>query len=140
MTPEKRVKKICSTVLALFCVCIVCAPLSFATGKKQLSDALAAVDANLKTPAGKQYDEKIAQEFPAKYISNVRQCKQSNPATSFDPFDIFLRLNSEGKVQEALAYPETALAACTRTALQSGQFSAPPHGEYWINIHLQPKR
>jgi hypothetical protein len=134
------VKKICPTLLTFFAACIVCTSLSFTADKKQLSDALAAVDANLKTSAGKQYDEKIGEEFPAKYIPNIRQCKQSNPATSFDPFDIFLRLNSEGKVEEALAYPETALAICTRTALQSGQFSAPPHGEYWINIHLQPKR
>ena len=133
-------KKIGVMLLTLFGFYIVCASPGFAADKKQLSDALAAVDANLKTSAGKQYDEKIGQEFPAKYISNVRQCKQTNPATSFDPFDVFLKLSSEGKVQEALVYPETTLAVCTRTALQSGQFSAPPHGEYWINIHLQPKR
>ena len=133
-------KKISVTLVTWFALHILCASPGFAADKKQVSDALALVDANLKTPAGKQYDEKIGQEFPARYISSVRQCKQSNPAANFDPFDLFLRLNSEGKVQEALVYPETAIAVCTRTALQSGLFSAPPHGEYWINIHLQSKR
>ena len=136
---EYRLIRIGLKVSAILCACLLLASLGFGLDKKRLTDALASIDANLKTAAGKQYDEKIGQEFPLKYLSSVRQCKQANPSTSLDAFDILLRLNAEGKVQEALAYPETALAVCAAAALQSGQFSAPPHGDYWINIHLQPK-
>ncbi len=122
-------------VLAVF------ASVCLATDKKQLSDAAAAVDANLKTFAGKQYDDAMGKEFSAKYLSSLKQCKQSMPSgASLDPFDMFLKLDAEGKVLQVLVYPETALAVCARTALQDGKLSPPPHGDYWINIRMQTKR
>ena len=128
-------------VAALLLVLLAAASRSFAADKKQLSDALAAVDANLKTPAGKQYDERIGNEFAERYLPSIRQCKQSLPAGgSVEPFDMFLKLNAEGKVLDGLIYPETQFAVCTRTALHKAKFSAPPHGDYWINIHMQFKR
>lgn len=130
--------KIAIKISALLCVGLLSATVGLAADRKQLSDAVAAVDANLKTDAGKQYDAKIGEEFPAKYVDAVRKCKQSNPKHG-DPFDLFLKLSSDGEVQQALAYPETAFAVCVRTALESGRFSAPPRGDYWINIHLQLK-
>ena len=113
---------------------------SFAADKKQISDAIAAVDANLKTDAGKRYDEEVGREFPPKYLPSLKECKQSSPPTNSDPLDMFLKLDSGGKVQEALVYPENPFNKCARSALESGQFSAPPRGDYWINIHLQLKR
>lgn len=120
-----------ATLLSLACICS-------AADKKQLENALAAVNANLGTPAGKQYDDAMGKEFPEKYWSKVRDCKQSMPVgTAIDPFDMFLKLAGDGKVQEALVHPETRFAECTRAALLTGQFSNPPHDGYWINIHLQ---
>jgi hypothetical protein len=111
---------------------------SFAADKKQLAAALAAVDANLKTSAGKQYDELMGKEFPEKSRPSFKQCKQAlPPGTSIDTFDIFLRLNTEGKVQEVLVYPETQFTGCFRNALLAGKFSNPPHDDYWINVHMQ---
>jgi len=113
----------------------------FAADKKQLADAVAAVDANLKTSAGKQYDEQIGKEFSEKYLAGIRQCKQSLPAVaSADAFDLFLKLNADGKVQEGLVYPESQFAGCARAALLTGKFSPPPHADYWINVHMQSKR
>ncbi len=133
--------KICRNLVALLAVLLSLASTSLAADKKQLAAALAAVDANLKTAAGKQYDELLGKEFPEKYLSSVRECKQSLPGgTSIDPFDMFLRLDADGKVQEVLVYPETPFANCVRAALMAGGFSHPPHGDYWINIHMQLKR
>jgi len=131
--PRRRAALLASWlfVASLYCV---------AADKKQLEAALAAVDANLKTSAGKQYDALIGKEFPEKYWSSVRQCKQSlPPGTAVDPFDMFVKLNADGKVQEVLVYPETQFAGCTRTAVLAGKFSSPPHDDYWINIHLELK-
>jgi len=122
------------TVVALASFCT-------AADKKKLSDALAAVDANLKTSAGKKYDESLGGEFSAKYISSLKQCKQSMPTgANADPFDMFLKLDGKGKVQEVLVYPESQLAVCARNALLEGQFIAPPHNDYWVNVHMNPKR
>jgi hypothetical protein len=126
-----------ATLLALW---LFLASLSLAGDKKQLTAAVAAVDANLKTSAGKQYDESLGKEFPGKYLPSLKQCKQSLSAgSSIDPFDMFLKLNADGRVQEVLVYPVTQFAVCTRTALLAGEFSKPPHGDYWINIHMQFK-
>ncbi len=129
-----------SSFLALLVTFVFFTSLGLAADKKQLLDALAAVDANLKTPAGKQYDERIGKEFSDKYMSSLKQCKQSLPAgTTIDSFDMFLKLNAEGKVLEGLVHPETQFAVCVRTALLAGRFSNPPHGDYWINVHMDFK-
>jgi hypothetical protein len=31
------------------------------------------------------------------------------------------------------------MAKCSRTALMGGQFTPPPHANYWVNIHLDFK-
>jgi hypothetical protein len=114
--------------------------MAVATDKKALDSALAAVDANLKTAAGKQYDERIGQEFSEKYLSQWKRCKQTVPqGTRTEAFDMFLRLNANGMVQEVLVYPETQFSSCSRAALLTAKFSNPPHDVYWINIHLQAK-
>jgi hypothetical protein len=129
-----------SSFLALLVAFGFVASLCLAADKKQFSDAIAAVDANLKTPAGKQYDGRIGREFSDKYISSIKQCKQSLPAgATVDSFDMFLKLNAEGKVLEGLVHPETQFTDCVRAALLAGRFSNPPHGDYWINIHMEFK-
>jgi hypothetical protein len=123
--------------LALLLAFFILLSMCFATDRKQLSAALDAVNANLKAAGGKQYDDAIGKEFSEKYLAGIKQCKQSAP--SLEPFDTFLKLDADGKVQEALVYPETQLANCARTTLLAGKFTRPPHNDYWINIHMQFK-
>jgi hypothetical protein len=99
-----------------------------AVDKERLADALAAVDANLKTPAGKKYDEQFGGELFNKYQAGIKQCKGS--ASKVDPFDILLKLSGGGKVEEVLVYPETQFAMCSRDLLLTASF----------NIHMQFKR
>lgn len=130
---HKRLALVLAVMLSLESICV-------AADKKELTAAVAAVEANLKTSAGKQYDDRLGKEFPDKYGSSVKQCKQALPAgANLEPFDMFVKLNAEGQVQVVLAYPETQFASCTRAALLAGKFSKPPHDDYWINIHLELK-
>jgi len=132
--------KLSRSLAALLAILLSLACMCFAADKKQLAAALAAVEANLKSPAGKQYDELIGKEISDKYLSSIKQCKQSLPSgTGIDPFDMFVKLHADGKVQEVLVYPETQFAGCTRAALLAGKFSSPPHDDYWINVHMQFK-
>lgn len=124
-------------ILVILSAVLTTAAFSSAADKKQISDAIAAVEANLKTPAGKKYDELMGKEFPVRYLPSMKQCKQSTP--NLDPFDMFLKLDAEGKVEEVLVHPETQFAICLRNALHGGRFSAPPHAAYWVNIHMQLK-
>ena len=125
----------CSVLVIL----VLSSSLCKAADKKQLSAALA-VDANLKTSAGKQYDAEIGKQLTQQHAAAIRQCRQSSQNDGVDPFDIFLKLKADGRVDQALAYPEAPLATCTRDALAKAKFSAPPHDDYWVNIHLELKR
>jgi hypothetical protein len=109
-----------------------------AADKRKLADALSAVEANLKSAEGKKYDESAGKEFSEKFLGSLRQCRQTADGSD-GPFDLLLKLDGGGKVQEALVYPETPLANCERAAMASAQFSPPPHQYYWINIHIQLK-
>jgi hypothetical protein len=130
----------CVASIFILLICVLNAHQGVAADKKELSAALAGVEANLKTPAGKQYDADIGKQLSQQHAARIRQCRQSTGSDRLDPFDIFLNLAADGRVQQALAYPETPLATCTRDALAVATFSAPPHGDYWINIHLELKK
>lgn len=119
-------------------VCLLNAALVRAADRKQLSAALAAVEANLKTSAGKLYDQQLG-TIVQQHAAAIKECKQSAANSPSNPFDVFLKLKGDGRVDDALVYPETALAICTRNALSEGKYSPPPHADYWVNIHLQLK-
>jgi hypothetical protein len=126
----------CSVLLIL----VLSSSLCNAADKKQLSVALAAVEANLKTSPGKQYDAEIGKQLSQQHAAAIRQCRQSSQNDGLNPFDIFLKLKADGSVDQALAYPEAPLATCTRDALSRAKFSGPQHDDYWVNIHLELKR
>lgn len=126
-------------ILILLLACGTLSPLSLAADKKQLEAAVAAVDANLRTDAGKKYDTEMGKELGQKHAVDFKQCRQATSGKAED-FDMFLRLGADGNVNEVLIYPETAVAKCDRSALLRGQFSAPPHGNYWVNVHMQFKK
>jgi len=117
-------------------IIVAVSSLCFAADRKQLETAVAAVDANLKTPAGKQYDADFGKDFQ-KYMPNLRACKQSGTLVDFD---MFLQLQTDGKVEKGLIHPETPYTNCVRDSLLSGRFSPPPHGDYWVNVHTQFKK
>jgi hypothetical protein len=112
----------------------------FSADKKQLESAVSAVEANMKTPVGKQYDQKIANEFLEKYLSGLKACKQGLPAgAKVDSFDMFIKIKTDGQVADVLVYPESQFANCARNTLVNGKFSPPPHDDYWVNVHMQMK-
>lgn len=100
-----------------------------------LSDAQAAVEANLRTPQGKAYDEQLGTEFPPKYTGTVHQCKQTSGDSA--SFWILMKLSQDGAVKEVLLYPSTKLGVCAREALLKGKFSPPPRTAYWVSIYLK---
>ena len=103
-----------------------------------LSDARAAVEANLKTPEGKAYEEKMGKEFPEKQLGNLRQCKQSTGG-DLQSFWMLMKLGQDGAVNEVLLYPSTKLGQCMRETLLKGSFSPPPHPAYWESVYLKLK-
>ena len=103
-----------------------------------LSDARAAVEANLKTPEGKAYEEKMGKESPEKYLATMRQCKQT-AGDDLRSFWMLMKLAQDGAVNEVLLYPSTKLGLCMRESLLKDKFSPPPHPAYWESVYMKLK-
>lgn len=101
-----------------------------------MSEARDAVEANLKTPEGKKYDEQMGTEFLQKHLGPLRQCKKT-AGNDLRSFWILLKLDKDGTAKEVLLYPETALGACARPALLKETFSSPPRPAYWISVYMK---
>ena len=101
-----------------------------------LADARTAVEANLKTPEGKAYDEKLGKEFMEKHLSTMKQCKQS-AGSDLESFWILMKLDKDGTVKEVLLHPGTKLGTCARDTLLKSGFSPPPKPAYWVSVYMK---
>jgi hypothetical protein len=101
-----------------------------------LAEARTAVEANLKTPEGKTYDEKLGKEFIDKHRSTMKQCKQS-AGSDLESFWILMKLDQDGTVEEVLLHPATKMGACARETLLKSKFSPPPRAGYWVSVYLK---
>jgi hypothetical protein len=104
-----------------------------------LSDARAAVEANLRTPEGKAYDEQLGTEFVQKHLGPLRECKQS-AGDDLRSFWILIKLDKDGTVKEVLLYPTTKVGTCSREALLKDKFSSPPRPAYWVSVYMKMAR
>lgn len=101
-----------------------------------LADARTAVEANLNTPEGKAYDEKLGTEFMEKHLSTMKQCKQS-AGSDLESFWILMKVDKDGAVKEVLLHPATKLGACARDTLLKSAFSPPPKPAYWVSVYMK---
>lgn len=100
-----------------------------------LSDARAAIEANLKTPEGKAFDEKMG-DFGTRHMGPLHACKQA-AGGDMSNFWLLLKLDKDGAVEEALLYPTTKLGACARDGYLKEKFNAPPRPDYWMGVYLK---
>ncbi len=104
-----------------------------------LQDARAAVESNMRTAAGKAYDEQFGAEFGQKHLGPIRQCKQS-VGTDLTSFWMLFKLDKDGSVREMLLYPETKLGLCSRESLSRDRFATvPPRPGYWVSVFMKLK-
>lgn len=116
---------------------LLLAAATFADDKPtSLPDARRAVEANLKTPEGKAYDQKLGKEFVDKHWSTVKQCRQS-AGGDLESFWILLKLDKDGTVNEVLLHPATKMGECARETLLKSSFSPPPRAAYWVSVYLK---
>jgi hypothetical protein len=101
-----------------------------------VSDARAAVEAKVRTSAGKAFDEKFGTDFGANHLGPLHQCKQSTDG-DMRSFWILMKLDQDGRARELLLYPETKLGACAREALLRDKFVVPPRPEYWVSVSMK---
>lgn len=101
-----------------------------------LKEAQAAVEANVRTPEGKAYEEKMGKEFPEKYLDTMWQCKKT-AGDDLKSFWLMMKLAQDGSVNEVLLYPTTKMGMCVRETLLKGKFSPPPKPAYWESVYMK---
>lgn len=63
--------------VAFFLTLLCVQSMAAASKSISLADTRSAVEANLLTPEGKAFDEKLGTEFVQKHLAAVRQCRQT---------------------------------------------------------------
>jgi hypothetical protein len=123
-------------MLALI-LCMAATPRASADDKPtSLADAQAAVEANLKTPEGRAYDERLGKEFMEKHLTTMKQCKQS-AGNDLESFWMLMKLDMGGAVKEVLLHPTTKMGTCARETLLKSAFSPPPRAAYWVSVYMK---
>jgi hypothetical protein len=124
------------SLVALGLLLIGAATLTGEDKPTSLTDARAAVEANLKTPEGKAYDEKLGKEFMEKHLATMKQCKAS-AGNDLESFWILMKLDNDGTVKEVLRHPTTKMGTCARETLLKSAFLPPPKSAYWVSVYMK---
>jgi hypothetical protein len=132
-----------SSTLLVLVICVLFAGTALKASAQNkptsLSDARAAVDANMGTADGKAYDEQFGAEFGQKHLAPLRQCKQTDGG-DLTSFWMLFKLDKDGSVRELLLYPETKLGVCARGQLTKERFATvPPRMGYWVSVYMKLK-
>ncbi len=105
---------------------------------KWLDGIKTAVNDNLQTPAGRDYDARLAKEFGTGLAPAMKRCVDGAPG-NLDSFDIFVLLNQQGGVKQLFMMPGTPIANCLMPDIHSFVFPTPPKEEYWARISMNIK-
>ena len=97
--------------------------------------AEAAIAANMKTPAGQQYDATVAREFQENFGQAMQECAQRSPG-NMQGFDLYLIVAQNGAIRRSIASPQSALNMCLLGKMYSYKFSPPPAPDYWVKITM----
>jgi hypothetical protein len=98
--------------------------------------ARAAAEANMRTPSGKAYYERLGTELVQKHKATIKSCKES-AAGDLGSFWMFMKFDRDGTVREVLLDPRTKVGACARAALLNARFSPPPRASFWAAVNMK---
>ena len=111
-----------------------------AVGQAEISQARSAAEADSETAEGKKFGEAVAQAFGREHGSTIQRCAKETKRPDLSDFNLFLRLDGAGVVDQAFEEPATALATCVREKMPGWKVSAPPHAGFWVKVDVNLKR
>ena len=111
-----------------------------ADGQVQISQAKSAAEADAETAEGKKFGEALAQAFGRDHGTTIQRCAKETKRPDLSDFDLFLRLDGTGVVDQAFEEPATELATCVRKKMSGWKVSTPPHAGFWVKVDVDLKR
>ena len=95
-----------------------------------------AAEANLQTPAGRQFDAEMARSFQANYRDILAACVTLAGPKQQVPFDLILRIGKTGTVEKVYFSVTSQISLCLASKVSQGHFPAPPQPEYWVKVKV----
>ena len=115
-------------------------PVHFSLGQDAVSVAESAAKADAETAEGKDFGEALRQAFGRDHAATIQRCAQETKRPDLSNFDLFLRVDGAGVVDQALVKPGTNLAACVQGKMPGWRVSVPPHAGFWVKVSVNLKR
>jgi hypothetical protein len=119
---------------------LLAAPYDVVRGADEAAAAEAAAKANAATADGQKFADSIGAKFGREQGRTVQECaKQSKPPDVSD-FDVFVRLDGTGAVDQTVVKPPTTLAKCVGDKMLGWKTLAPPRDGYWVKVGVNLTR
>ena len=83
-----------------------------------------------------RFADQTQKELELKTLDQFRKCAEPLAMDLGPYFDIFVRLDGKGKVENVKSWPPTKLGACYLPSLRKASASAPPKPSYWVRLQI----
>lgn len=96
-------------------------------------------ESNAKSPAGKSYEGVLVSKLEDWLRPALGRCVKKVPKEELISFDGLVRVGENGKSEEVLFGPETALARCVAPDFQDATYPRPPQPSWWVKVEVRLK-
>ena len=96
-------------------------------------------ESNAKSPAGKRYEGVLVSKLEDWLRPALERCVKTVPKEELISFDGLVRVSAEGKAEEVLFGPQTAVAGCVAPDFRSAKYPSPPQPSWWVKIEVRLK-
>ena len=96
-------------------------------------------ESNAKSPAGKRYEGLLVSRAEEWLRPALERCVKKAPKEELISFDGLVRVSAEGRSEEVLFGPETAVARCVAPDFQDARYPSPPQPSWWVKIEVRLK-
>jgi len=104
-----------------------------------VAGAFNAINENMLTPEGQQYDAKLSEALNQTYGPQIVSCLAKAADDGIPEIDLIMLLAKNGVVKQLLIFPPNGPTACLRGKLGAAVFPLPSKDNYWVKtiIHLK---
>jgi len=120
-------------------VVLLLIPISSTLAQDELAAAESAAKAGAETAEGKTFEEALGSAFGRAHGSTIQSCAKQVKRADLSDFDLFLRVDEGGTVDQALVKPASTIATCVRDKMPGWKVLAPPHAGFWVKVGVNLK-
>jgi hypothetical protein len=110
-----------------------------ASGATPVEIARSEAESNAKTPAGKRYEGVLVGKIEDWLRPALERCTRDAAKEELVSFDGLVRVSAEGRAEETLFRPETAVARCVAPDFREATYPKPPQPGWWVKIEVRLK-